>query len=1067
MKRRTTRGIGYAIAVIMVMAIILTAGLVFTASANESDGDMAVLNTRNYSKYEFSEAGYSIDENVTSHTGSYMLCGEANMDVCFTSSNGEPVTYNVILHDWKAMADEWFALLNVDKNVTLNITAYGVNVIQGYNHPGIKWSGNGTGEAPVVNINLAENSSLIVASNYTDEDHCVGDEVKVNLGEGVVASLDMTNDDWKKSTSIIFSKGTAVAHKNVYTYVDDRSCQLTCDSCSLINTIVPHAEDEYLLEKNDENYETKHAFGCKNCKHNAVLEDHSIFYQIYEDVHRACCNSCDYNEEFAHTIENDGCTVCEEKYIASIELGGVTTKYLTFDKLKEAVAESGGRVTLLRDIRSSFGDTLTLVKADATIDLAGFKLIGVGVEVRAGQKLTVTDTSANKSGVWELYWKNALIYGELVLEDITIKDFVSSVFNVGVLKIENACFKNSVSITVGDEGSVEIKNATAIDDDISFYAKKISETDIAILGGSYKKITVTSDNSEECNVNMILPDGYAYSGEGGILIGSKREISDVTAIVAHPEHNCDTLDSNDAEHWASCVCGYVSEGVTKELHSVDENAVCPVCDSEIEASVIDATSTIRYFATVEAAFEFAENLSFAEVRLLRDAESDNDINIRTDVRLELNGYKLYASRGRIYVYNSLLVTDTSQTGTGTLSSKGGSGYIIEIRGNGVLDVNSGEIIGLIYASSSSGQKPIIDISGGRFTGEETFRLSQETELTISGGVFECSDGVFNMGWNADFTLKITGGKFVNSTIFYAYFISDLPNLEDVFPAMTGCGFAFLAEDGTRLTIDDVSKYYEGTVVVAHINSELKKDETHHWFDCTVCTQSWFDMLDHTAKYIASTEDGTLHLIECKFCAQTMGSEAHSGGDANCTQRAMCERCGTAYGETEPNDHIGGTATCTEKAVCERCEQSYGELNPENHSSAETKYELSAENDGDHVKFHVCCNGVAELGKHEGGTPTCTDKAVCVVCGIAYGAEPQGHSYKNDCDTDCDTCGAARQISHKYGKNGQCTVCGADAPKDKGLGAGAIVGIVSGSLAVCGGGFALGWFVIRKKFKKSP
>ena len=46
----------------------------------------------------------------------------------------------------------------------------------------------------------------------------------------------------------------------------------------------------------------------------------------------------------------------------------------------------------------------------------------------------------------------------------------------------------------------------------------------------------------------------------------------------------------------------------------------------------------------------------------------------------------------------------------------------------------------------------------------------------------------------------------------------------------------------------------------------------------------------------------------------------------------------------------------------------------------------------------------------------------------------------------------------------CTVCGADtAPDNNGLSAGAIVGIVLGSVALLGGGgFAIFWFVIKKK-----
>ena len=63
---------------------------------------------------------------------------------------------------------------------------------------------------------------------------------------------------------------------------------------------------------------------------------------------------------------------------------------------------------------------------------------------------------------------------------------------------------------------------------------------------------------------------------------------------------------------------------------------------------------------------------------------------------------------------------------------------------------------------------------------------------------------------------------------------------------------------------------------------------------------------------------------------------------------------TAFVGCNECQHTGGTATCTEAAVCELCGESYGEA----------------------------------LG-HKGGAATCTEKAVCEVCGESYG-EAAGH-----------------------------------------------------------------------------
>ncbi len=87
-------------------------------------------------------------------------------------------------------------------------------------------------------------------------------------------------------------------------------------------------------------------------------------------------------------------------------------------------------------------------------------------------------------------------------------------------------------------------------------------------------------------------------------------------------------------------------------------------------------------------------------------------------------------------------------------------------------------------------------------------------------------------------------------------------------------------------------------------------------------------------------------------------------------------------DTDPckNGHTGGTATCTQKAVCEVCGEEYG-----------------------------------ELAAHTGGTATCTQKAVCTVCGQEYG-QLAAHVDANG-DLICDVCGQdSRTYIAEDGKN---------------------------------------------------
>ena len=159
-------------------------------------------------------------------------------------------------------------------------------------------------------------------------------------------------------------------------------------------------------------------------------------------------------------------------------------------------------------------------------------------------------------------------------------------------------------------------------------------------------------------------------------------------------------------------------------------------------------------------------------------------------------------------------------------------------------------------------------------------------------------------------------------------------------------------------------------------------------------------------------------------------------------------------------------------------------------------------------WHTCsCTEEFDKVEHSGGTATCTEKAVCSVCNAAYGntaAHNHGTEWQKNADEHWNECACgdkANKAAHidDNGDN-KCDICdyampahdpdtpdqpdnpdtpeqpnNPDTPENNppadnpptddedGLGAGAIIGIVCGSVAVVGiGGFALFWFVIKKK-----
>ena len=154
-----------------------------------------------------------------------------------------------------------------------------------------------------------------------------------------------------------------------------------------------------------------------------------------------------------------------------------------------------------------------------------------------------------------------------------------------------------------------------------------------------------------------------------------------------------------------------------------------------------------------------------------------------------------------------------------------------------------------------------------------------------------------------------------------------------------------------------------------------------------------------------------------------------------------------------------------------------------------------ESDGTY-HWHTCsCSHEFDKAECSGGTATCTAKAVCTVCNNEYGntaAHSHGSEWKTDANEHWNECACgdkANKAAHTDSNNdGKCDTCEyqmsttpdnpdnpnntpdnpnntPDDPSDDkdGLGAGAIVGIVIGSVALAGvGGFALFWFVIKKK-----
>ena len=136
--------------------------------------------------------------------------------------------------------------------------------------------------------------------------------------------------------------------------------------------------------------------------------------------------------------------------------------------------------------------------------------------------------------------------------------------------------------------------------------------------------------------------------------------------------------------------------------------------------------------------------------------------------------------------------------------------------------------------------------------------------------------------------------------------------------------------------------------------------------------------DVTAHAWTDKFDTQNHWQECSVCGYQKDVTAHSlTKNVNETQHQV--KCGSCGYKTEWENHTGGTATCTAKAVCSVCGEAYGELAAH---VADSNYKYNA--DGHWTACATCGTPMSNQEAHAGGTADCQHKAVCDVCGQPYG-----------------------------------------------------------------------------------
>ena len=245
--------------------------------------------------------------------------------------------------------------------------------------------------------------------------------------------------------------------------------------------------------------------------------------------------------------------------------------------------------------------------------------------------------------------------------------------------------------------------------------------------------------------------------------------------------------------------------------------------------------------------------------------------------------------------------------------------------------------------------------------------------------------------------------------------------------------------------------------------------------CTECGGS-SEPLGHDWGAWTQNSDEKTHTRICKRDTSHTETENCHGGTATCTAKAVCTVCGGEYGEMAAHSftaekaetqYLKSAATCTQKAVyyksCAVCglssegtadeatffsgnvldhdwgawtqnsdEKTHTRICKRDTSHTETENCIDANKDhkcdicdyiisecADDNKDHKCDYCGKKLTEHTGGKATCAEKAVCEVCGKAYGEfDANIHSDLKHIDAKAATKDAEGNIEYWY-----CEGCG--------------------------------------------
>ena len=409
--------------------------------------------------------------------------------------------------------------------------------------------------------------------------------------------------------------------------------------------------------------------------------------------------------------------------------------------------------------------------------------------------------------------------------------------------------------------------------------------------------------------------------------------------------------------------------------------------------------------------------------------------------------------GGVYFYGYysdevLTISDSVKIAGNTATGDGGG---IAVKNGGALTINGGSITGNNAAGNGGGvyfnskNSNAIKISGG-------IDISGNTKNIVNNNVYLPTNKYITIAG------ELTGGNKIGVTT------EATPDSSSYVRIATGNKVyadpeKFQYENDNTLSVSTVISGSSAKLVVCKhsLSSDWSTDSSSHWHQCSIC-KGQKDTAAHTydrevavegykksdatctskatyykscvcgAKGTETFESGELnsdshtgslsdwksddsnHWKEYSCCGAHVDTAAHTGGTADCQNKAVCDTCNQPYGNLGSHDpasiwskdasghwHVCRTANCTEKldftahtpgaAATEETAQTCTECGYELAPALEHTHvwgDWTSNGDGTHTRICSKDSSHTETNSCSGGTATCQSPAVCAACSQPYG-----------------------------------------------------------------------------------